>query len=279
MSASAIADGQGVQRARLSAELVGETLCMLERSVGDVGDDGAPGTEVASRELAHPSGADEHDAAIVEVLEDLLGERGRRRRDRRRALPDRCLDAGSPSCVERHSEHPVEERPRRAGLERVTHLAEDLALARNHRVEARRDAEKVQRGRLVRQPVRNGSKGLRGGPGEREQRAVGAIRKPGVLLGSDVELGAVARREDDGLEGLSRRELSRESRCSPEIDRDALAELERGAVVRDACERESHVAKWVSGSTMAMSAAPATSSHASRLPCRPASWRRISASA
>ena len=51
--------------------------------------------------------------------------------------------------VERLAEEPVEQRPGRAGLVGAAHLAEDLALARAPSSRGRRDAEEVQRGRLV----------------------------------------------------------------------------------------------------------------------------------
>ena len=58
--------------------------------------------------------------------------------------------------MQRLPEHAVEQQARRARLVRGAHLAEDLALARDERVEARGDAEQVQRGRLVAQPVERG---------------------------------------------------------------------------------------------------------------------------
>ena len=54
---------------------------------------------------------------------------------------------------ERLAEHAVEQRPRRAGLVRGAHLAEDLALAGHERVEPGGDAEEVQRRRLLVQAV------------------------------------------------------------------------------------------------------------------------------
>ena len=87
------------------------------------------------------------------------------------------------------------------GLVRGAHLAEDLALAGHERVEPGRDAEEVQRGGLVVQAVER-VLDLRLERGERCDRA-----RFGVLgvLGGDVELGAVARREADGLAELAAR--------------------------------------------------------------------------
>ena len=76
--------------------------------------------------------------------------------------------------VERHPERPVEQRARRAGLERVAHLPEDLPLARDERVEPGGDAEQVQRGRLVGEPVRDRSEGVGVRARQREQGASAA---------------------------------------------------------------------------------------------------------
>ena len=88
-----------------------------------------------------------------EIPEHLLCEGSRGRRDRRRALADRGLRARLPSGLQRLPEETVEQRSRRAGLVRRAHLAEDLALARDHRVEPGGDAEEVECGRLVAEPV------------------------------------------------------------------------------------------------------------------------------
>ena len=113
----------------------------------------------------------------VEPVEHLLRERGSGGRDGRRALADRGLDPRAPAGVERHPERAVEQRARRARLERVAHLAENLPLAGNHRVEPGGDPEEVERGRLVGEAVRDGRERARVVPGEREQRPVGTRRE------------------------------------------------------------------------------------------------------
>ena len=278
MSASARAapmsssvDGPGLQ-------LRGERLCALERPVEDDRDGRAARAEVPRGELAHSAGADEHDAPAVEALEDLLRERGRGGGDRCGALADGRLDARAASRVEGHAEDAVEERPGRARLEGVAHLPEDLALARHHRVEAGGHAEEMERRRLVGEAVRDRSERLGRRPREREQRAVGEVGQSVLVLRREVELGAVAGRENDRLvRRVGRRQAVRECPGGREVDGDALAQLEGGAVVRHTCEREPHAAKWVRGSTTATSTAPATSVQASRRPCRPASRRSSSA--
>ena len=77
--------------------------------------------------------------------------------------------------MERLPEEPVEQRAGRAALERVAHLAEDLALAGHERVEPGGDAEEVQRGAVVAEPVEHGRERRAVVAGEREQRAAGAL--------------------------------------------------------------------------------------------------------
>ena len=146
----------------------------------------------------------------VEIAEHLLGERGGRRRDRRGALADRRLRAHLAAGVQRLAEDAVEQRPGRARLVGGAHLAEDLALARHERVEPGRDAEEMERGSLVAQAVERGLD-LRLELGERRDRAL--LGLVGVLR-DDVELGAVARREADGLAELARRARAACSRSS-----------------------------------------------------------------
>src|SRR5437868_5083280 len=82
----------------------------------------------------------------------------------------------------------IAERPRRCRVVGGAHLAEDLALARHERVEPGRDAEEVERRRLVVQPVDERRERLTRHLLERGDGAVDA------LVGQ-VELGAVAGRE------------------------------------------------------------------------------------
>ena len=120
-------------------------------------------------------------------------------------------------------EEPVQERSGRAGLVGGAHLAEDLSLAGDERVEPRGDAEQMQRRGVIAQPVeRRLDLGL-----ERDERidrgALGGL----PVLRRDIELGAVARREADGLA-----ERAGERRRMGPVERDALAELYGRAVMR-----------------------------------------------
>ena len=125
---------------------------------------------------------------------------------------------------------------------RRAHLAEDLALAGDERVEPGRDAEEVQRGRVVAQAVeRRLHLGLELG----ERRDGGSLRGVDVRCG-EVELRAVARREAHGFAAVRRQPL-RKRRRGVAIERDALAQLERSVVVRGADEDEAHHEKWAAG--------------------------------
>ena len=184
-----------IQTDRARAERAGELLGARGRAVGDDRDLGAARKQVAGRLLADLARTDEQDAAPSQVAEHLVGERSRRRGDRRRGLADRRLHSCPPASVERLAEEPAQHRPRCTRFERQPHLAEDLALARHERIEARSDTEEVQRRRLVLElveRVRERRLSLE------QQRACGVSR---VLLGvvRDVELRAVTRRQADGF--------------------------------------------------------------------------------
>ncbi len=209
-----------------------------------------------------PAPTSDHLAA-VEPFEHLLRERRCGGGHRGGALADRGLDPGAPAGVERFAEGPVEQRAGDAGLERVADLAEDLTLAGNERVEPGGDTEEVERGRLVGQAV--GDRRQRGGvvAGEGEQRLVGAVAE--VRGSSAARYSSVRLHVDRTTASQDVPRAPRARACAAvEVDRDALAQLDRGAVVRDAGERELHDAKWVSGRTTATSTKPARSDHASR---------------
>ena len=205
--------------------------------------------------LAHLAGAEQKDGATVEAAEHLLGERGRGRRHRGRALPDCGLGPNLATAVERLPEGAVEQRPGRPELVRDAHLAEDLALAGHERVEACGDAEEmVGRGAVV-QSVK-GRLDLRPERGERGDRiALGLL----CVVSGEVELGPVAGREADGLPPV-RREPGRKRLRVAVVQRDLLAQLDRRVMVGRTDEDETHHAKWVTGRarrTMTTRAKPA----------------------
>ena len=169
--------------------------------------------------------------------------------------------------VERLTEEAIEERAGRADLERVAHLAEDLALAGHERVEPGGDAEQVQRGAVVAEPVEHAARAASpSSPASVEQarrsRARRARRSRRRSRG----------RAPSGCRSRARRPRSRRasspaSRAAPvAIDGDALPQLDGGLAMRDSDEGEPHEAKWVRGRTIATSAKPATRSTANRRP-------------
>ena len=102
--------------------------------------------------------------------------------------------------MERLPEQVIEERAGRADLERIANLAEDLSFSRDERVEARRDAEQVQRGTVVAEAVENGGERCAVVPGKREERRAGAlVQVEARFVTREVELRAIAGREHDGL--------------------------------------------------------------------------------
>ena len=144
-----------------AAEAQPSPLGPLDGAVGDEDALHPARDEVHGGEVAHLPRAEHEDAPAFEVAEDALGELGRRGGDRGRVLPDGRLGPDPPADAQGLAEEPVHQLPRRSGLLRglvgAAHLAEDLRLAGDHRVEARRHAEEVHRGRLVGQRVERGS--------------------------------------------------------------------------------------------------------------------------
>ena len=255
----------------LRPELSREILAVRERPVRDDGDLGAARTEVASCGFADLPGAEQEDAVAGEIAEHLLGKRCRRRRDRRRALSDRGLHPNTLPRVQRLAEEPVEKRACRAGFERRPHLAEDLPLAGNERVEPGGDSKQVERRRLVPQAIQRGGEIVSPVAGQLDERVDRFV--VGVLLADEIELGAIAGREHDrlALELLCQPLGERAARI--QIQRNPLAQLDRCSVMRDAGEGQLHEAKWVKGRTMATSAKPARIRSAPRRPRQPSCRR------
>ena len=193
-----------------------------------------------------------------------------------RAITEAIDRVSGPGFV--HAEGPVEQRAGGSRLVGIPYLAEDLSLSGNEGVEPGCNAEQVQRRRLVRQPVRDRCERARVRSRKREERAIRDLACLAVAR-RYVELGAVAGRENDRLDltVAAPRELLRQRPCGRWIDGDALTELDGCRVMRDACERDLHDAKWVRGRTTPTSVKPTTSDHASRRPWRPISRRRTRA--
>ena len=137
--------------------------------------------------------------------------------------------------MERLAEEPVEHRPGGADLEGAPHLAEDLALAGDHRVEAGGDPEQVESGRLVGEPVDDAADLLLRQAAQVRER----VERPALrVLADEVELGPVARREADGLAAV--RELLRQLRSLRQRDEGTLAHRDRSGLVGESDEGEGH---------------------------------------
>src|SRR4029079_2513407 len=104
----------------------------------------SPRVQSGASFLPHLPGSNKEDPAAVEVAEHLLRKRGGSRRHRCRALADRRLRAHLAARMKRVAEDAVEQEAGRADLVRDAHLAEDLALSGNERVEPGGDAEEME---------------------------------------------------------------------------------------------------------------------------------------
>ena len=131
-------------------ELPRQVLGRRQRPAGDGDLLHALRAQVDARELGHLAGAEDEDAQAGEVPEDLLGELDGGVADRDRAFGEPGFVAHALADRERGVEQPMrdgagEVEVARRGVGRL-HLAEDLRLADDERVEACRDAEEVARG-------------------------------------------------------------------------------------------------------------------------------------
>ena len=175
-----------------------------------------------------PARSDQHDAAAVEALEDLLREGGRRGRDGGWALADRRLETRATAGVQRHAEGPVEQRAGGSHLEGVPHLAEDLALAGDERVEARCDAEQVQRGRRRPKPVCDRSERVRVRSREREERAIARSRpRRRRATRCRAPCGCRSRARPPRSDRCRRARAPARARCGLGVDGHALTQLDR----------------------------------------------------
>ena len=140
MSASGIASAADVAR-RASPRALGVRLA-TSTSVD------AARAQRRREAATHLPGADHEHARALERSELLGRDRDRGRRDRHRMTADAGLGADALARLDRVPEQLRQQLGRAAfahrGLPRVADLAEDLALADDHRVEAGRDREEVR---------------------------------------------------------------------------------------------------------------------------------------
>ena len=149
MSAAASAAAQLVPRHGAAFELPRQGLGRRQRPAGDRDLLHALRAQVDAGELGHLAGAEDEDAQAGEVPEDLLGQLDRGVADRDRAFAESGFVAHALADRERGVEQPMghgagEVEVARRGVGRL-HLAENLRLADDERVEAGGDAEEVAR--------------------------------------------------------------------------------------------------------------------------------------
>ena len=199
MSAASSWAGKGVERDDGAAEAARHRVCAGGVAVGDEHGAHALGGERLGGQLARLPGADDHDVAVLEVAHDVGGEVHGDGRDAGPAAGDRGLRAHALAGRQRGGEQAVGHRAGDPGLERelvgAAHLALDLALADDHRLEAGGDAEQLAGGVAVARRVDDLGQLGRPDPG-----AVGEPPEHGALGGDriaddQVQLGAVAGRD------------------------------------------------------------------------------------
>ncbi len=173
----------------------------------DLGD--AADAEGADGEFAHLAGADDDEPFFREVLEDLLREARGHRRYRDVLLAERGRGVDALRDGEGLLEQPVEDAARGArglgGEVGVLHLPDDLRLAEDHGVQARRHAEEVADRVAPLVVIEGGGEGV-GGDAVALRQHLGDRRRLGRgSVVHRIEFDAVAGREDDHLlrgEGL-----------------------------------------------------------------------------
>ena len=226
------------------AEAPGQLLGPAPRAVGHVHRQRALVDQVARGELAHLPRPDQQHRLALEALEDPPRQLHRRVGDRHREPPDLGLRPHALGRAERLAHQGVEHRARGArGLgegEGVLHLPQDLRLAQDHGVEARRDAERVQRGLVAGRGV---EQRLELPPGHAAMAAEPAERLRARLArhrGHPVDLDPVARGEDhDLLQEAAAREVGEDLADLLLLEGELLAHRHRrGAVIHPRHEQE-----------------------------------------
>ncbi len=193
---------QGLEGSGSSAECRRQLRGPLEVAAPEDRGPGPAAHQVAGRQLAHLAGPHQEDVTVAQLAEDLLGELHRDERDRDRVVADarlrsRPLGGGHRSVPERVQDRPERGRGRGILVGRL-HLAQDLRLTEDHRVEAGRDPEDVADRVLPLEPIEV-RQDLGGGAAVVLRNESGdGIGGPRILPAS-VDLHPVAGREDDRL--------------------------------------------------------------------------------
>ena len=200
--------------------------------------------QVDAGQLRHLAGAEDEDVQRREVAEDLARQLDRRIADRDRPLAEAGFGADPLADGERgveeamgHGAGKVQVARQRVG---ALHLAENLRLADDQRVEAAGDAKEVARRIVAAVDVE-----MLGEPAGLDAVILAEEARDGVgrrlAVAEAVDLRAVAGRQDDGLGADRARRERRQRRRQPaaaEVHR--LAQLHRRRPVADPDSQQAH---------------------------------------
>ena len=237
--------GETIEWLRRDAELFRERLGARECSIHDRHAAGTMPRQVLRGESAGLARADDHDAKRVERAQTLPGQLARRRRDRDHAGADAGFGACALAGAKRRFEQPVERRARGADFAGqrvgVFQLTQNLGLSKHHRVEAACDAERVpDRGGIV-EPVDRRSRGQEIDACAVLDRSPQRHRRAVRIVGREVELGPVARREDHGFaNGVAAQRVRQHAARRVRAEREGFALGERRRPVIHTDDEEVH---------------------------------------
>ena len=218
----------------------------LRAAVGDPQVRDARGPGLLDEQGARVARSENEHRPLGHVAEDLRRQLEADRRNRKRVARDLGLRAHALARREGALEHAMEHRTRRPGFprqaQRRPHLAEHLALAEGHRVEARRHVKQVpgRLGALAVEAARRGFAGVETAPlgDQTRQRLVRALS-----VGDAVDLAAVAGRDHDAL-GHEARDADALEHLADLVggERDALAHRQRRRAEVPAEQHEARLA-------------------------------------
>ena len=245
MSAAARWCSRSSNAHRLPADAAGQLHGRVQRPVGDQDLLDAVRLEVRRRELAGLAGADDEHGVVAELAEHLQGELDGGRADAHGALADGGLGAHALPHFERVPEQPVEDHGRAAAVAGLLvgglELGDDLRLADDHRVEARGDAEEVGDGAVAGVAVQRRLELARRDAGVARQVRQRRLARRERVAPVQIQLGAVAGAQGDGLAGDALvQQLLAQAQRGLLVQGEALAQLERGGLVRDAGDDDVH---------------------------------------
>ena len=245
MSAAARCSSRSSKGTAAAADPARQLLRGVERPVGHQDALDAVRLEVRGGELAGLAGADDEHGVVLELAEHLQGELDGGGADAHRALADGGLGAHALADFERVPEEAVEDDARAAAVAGLLvgglHLGDDLRLADDHRVEARGDAEEMGDGAVAGVAVEARLELARRDAGVARQVRQRRLARRQRVARVHVQLGAVAGAERDGLAGHALVEqLLAHAQRGLLVQGEALAQLERGGLVRDAGDDDEH---------------------------------------